>query len=364
MMSEDNHPANSATMRDVAALAGVSVTTVSRVVNGQPSVSPMREELVRAAIERLGYRRQPVASGVGREGWRSHSIGLLVEDVSDAFSSRLHRSVEKVAHERGVIALALSCDDDPLREQEALAAFLARRVDGVIAMPALGDHSHLRAEHEAGIPIVAVDRVPAFPGIDVVTVDNEAGARRGVEHLLAHGHRRIGFLGDLPTITTADQRYAGYRAALRGAGIPPDPALIVRGVRGTEQATAAATGLLRSHGRPTALFSAQNSITIGTIEALRALGRHHEVAVVGFDDFFLADLLDPGITVVAQDPAELGRLAARRLFARIDGDSSPPHRDVVRTRLIVRGSGELEVSRAPDRRRNNDRLTRGATARQ
>jgi LacI family transcriptional regulator len=337
-------------MRDVAARAGASLKTVSRVVNGEPGVTPGLEQRVRLAIEHLGYRHHLPASSLRRGGGRTESIGLLLEDVGNPFSSRLQRVVEQVARERGVMTVAVSCDEDPQRERDALAAFMTRRVDGIIVMPAKGDHSHLRAEHEAGMPIVAVDRSPGFAGIDTVLVDNQAGARRGADHLLARGHVRVGFVGNHAGLSTADQRYAGYRSALKGAGIPVDPALVARSVTGIAGGGEAAARLLEAPDPPTALFTAQNLLTIGAVEFLRAIGRQHEIALVGFDDFLLADLLDPAVTVVAQDPSELGARAARRLFARIDGDASPPHRDVVRTRLIIRGSGELEPTRTNSRK--------------
>jgi LacI family transcriptional regulator len=341
-MSETSASGSRPTMRDVAAAAGVSLKTVSRVVNGERGVTAGLEQRVRLAIEHLGYRHHLPASSLRRGGGRTESIGLLLEDVGNQFSSRLHRAVEHVARGRRVMTLAVSCDEDPRREREALAAFMIRRVDGIIVMPAQGDHSHLRPEHKAGMPIVAVDRNPGVPGIDTVVVDNQAGARRGVEHLLVRGHVRVGFVGDQVGITTADQRYAGYQSALRGAGVPLDRGLVARSVTGIAAGAQAVARLLAQPNPPTALFTAQNLFTIGAVECLRALGRQYNVALVGFDDFLLADLLEPAVTVVAQDPDEIGARAARRLFARIDGDVSPPHRDVVRTRLVARGSGELE----------------------
>jgi LacI family transcriptional regulator len=249
------------------------------------------------------------------------------------------------------LVLAVSCDEDPHREREALTAFTSRRLDGIIVMPAIGDHLHLRAEHEAGTPIVTIDRRPGFPGVDTVVVDNTTGARRGVEHLLAHGHTRIAFLGDRVGMPTANQRYAGYRAALAAADVGMVTSVIARNVTGITRAIDVASQLLAAPEPPTALFTAQNLITIGAIHTLRACGLQDEIALVGFDDFLLADLIEPPVTVVAQDPAEIGACAARRLFARIDGDDSPPHRDVVRTRLIPRGSGEIPAPGRPLTRR-------------
>jgi hypothetical protein len=149
-------------MRDVGALAGVSLKTVSRVVNAERAVSPTLRARVERAIDRLGYRHNLPASNLRRGDRRTASIGLLLEDLGNPFPSGLHRAVEDVAGERGVMTLAVSCDEDPGREREALAALTARRVDGVIVMSAKGDHVHLKAEHDAGMAMVSVDRRPGF----------------------------------------------------------------------------------------------------------------------------------------------------------------------------------------------------------
>ncbi len=160
-------------------------------------------------------------------------------------------------------------------------------------------------------------------------------------HLVAAGHRHIGFLGDLARIPTAQQRHAGYRAAMREARLPVARDTTIRDVSTVQAAEAATTAMLSGDRPPTALFTAQNLVTIGALQALRRMGRQHEVALVGFDDFLLADLLDPPVTVVAQDPHAIGRLAAEQLFRRTTGDRSAYATIVVETRLIPRGSGEI-----------------------
>ena len=171
--------------------------------------------------------------------------------------------------------------------------------------------------------------------------DNAGGAFAATSHLLAAGHRRIGVLGDLETIFTARERLRGYREALEANRVPFDPALVRMGLHDSAAAADATGELLAAENPPTALFSAQNLITIGVVERLRELGRHREVALVGFDDLTLADALEPGLTVVAQDAQRLGRATAERLFARLDGDGGAARRVVVPTTLIERGSGEL-----------------------
>jgi LacI family transcriptional regulator len=327
------------TMRDVAALAGVSLKTVSRVVNQEPGVSPELASRVLDAVALLGYRHNLTASSLRRADQKTATIGLLLDDSSNPFSSELLRAIEDVAWERGTLALAGSSDEDPDRQRELLHALVSRRVDGLIAVPASGNQSSLLRERLLGRPMVLVDR-PA-PEADSVTVDNRAGAARALRHLVAHGHHRVAFLGDLRSLWTATERHAGYVEGLTAEGITLDQRLTVMDVRGVDAAERAVSALLSSAEPPTALLTGQNLITIGAIHALQRLGLQHRIALVGFDDFPLADLLDPRVSVVAQYPTAIGRTAAELLFARLDGDRRPPQHVVVPTRLIARGSGEL-----------------------
>ena len=328
-------------MREVAAVARVSLKTVSRVVNGESGVSPRLARRVMSAAERLNYRHNVPASNLRRSNGRSATIGVVLEDVANPFASALHRSIEDVAVQRGVLVFAGSSDEDGERERRLVSAFASRRVDGLIIQPASHDHNYLMVERRAGTAIVFVDRPPAHLDADTVVTDNAAGVRRGVHHLIENGHRRIGYLGDLHTIDTARERYEGYCAELAEKNIGLDERLVRLDLRGIARAEAAATELLSAAEPPTALFTGQNFITIGAFRALRGLGLHKSVALVGFDDILLADLLEPGITVIAQDPAAIGRAAAEILFRRLDGDRSPPQRRVVLTRMITRGSGEI-----------------------
>jgi len=328
-------------MREVAALAGVSLKTVSRVINAEPAVSDDVRSRVVGAIQRLDYRHDHAASSLRRSDRKTSTIGVLLEDVSNPFSSALHREIEDVALRRGVLVLAGSSDEDEAREQQLIAAFTSRRVDGLIIVPASHDHSYLLSERRAGTSMVFVDRPPAFLDADSILTDNQAGARQGVAHLIARGHRRIGYLGDLMTITTAADRHQGYEQELATARIALDPLLVRLNVHGIDRADAATVELLKLAEPPSALFTSQNLLTIGASRALHRLDLHYRIALVGFDDVLLADLLDPGITVIAQDPSTMGRKAAEQLFRRIDGDQSPSVHLVVPTRLITRGSGEI-----------------------
>ena len=329
-------------MKEVATLAGVSLATVSRVVNGDGKVRPDLVERVQEAVSLLGYRRDLTATNLRRADRASASIGLVFDDVANPFHAALLRGVETVARTRGVLPLVGSSDEDAARERELAEAFLSRRVDGLIVVPAGPDQSYLRPERDAGVGLVFVDRPPAFIDADCVLSDNAGGAYEATAHLIAAGHRRIGFLGDQRRIFTATERLRGYREALTAHGILYDGSLVRMDLHDSAAASAAAAELLTADDPPTALFSAQNLITIGTVERLRALDLHRTIALVGFDDLTLADAVEPGLTVVAQDAHELGRLTAELLFARLDGERGPTRHVEVPTTLIPRGSGELE----------------------
>ncbi|MEP7055750.1 MAG: LacI family DNA-binding transcriptional regulator [Actinomycetota bacterium] len=331
------------TMRDVAALAGVSVKTVSRVVNGEAGVREPLTSRVQKAVFLLDYRHNLTASSLRRSDGKTASIGLLLEDVANPFSSTLHRAIEDFARARATLVFAGSSDEDADRERELLRAFAVRRVDGLIIVPTNRNQESLGQERRLGTPLVFVDRPAGFANVDSVTSDNRGGAEDAVRHMLERGHRRIGFLGDLQTITTANERYRGYADALASAGLALDPALVRKSVTDTDAADAATMDLLASATPPTALFTGQNLITIGAVRALRRLGAQHRVALVGFDDFTLADLLEPAITVIAQEVTEMGRKAAELLFSRLDGEGGEAQHVVMQTELIERGSGEIQA---------------------
>jgi LacI family transcriptional regulator len=329
-------------MKDVAGVAGVSLATVSRVVNGRDDVRADLAARVRDAIEVLGYRRDLTASTLRRADRLSASIGLVFEDVSNPFFSAVHRGIEDVAREHGTLTFAASSDEDPDRERELAEAFGGRGVDGLVIVPCGEDQSYLLRERRSGTALVFVDRPPRFIDADAVLTDNAGGARAGVDHLLSGGHRRIAFLGDRPAIHTAVERRAGYRAALAAAGVPADPALERVGLVDSTVAAAAALEQLSAPDPPTAIFAGQNLITVGVLRALRQLGRQHQVGLVGFDDVMLGDMIEPGITVVMQDPYELGHRAAELLFAQLDGSGDGDARRIeLPTRLVTRGSGEI-----------------------
>ncbi|MFC8504457.1 LacI family DNA-binding transcriptional regulator [Pedococcus sp. NPDC057267] len=336
-----DRPRSRATMRDVAAVAGVSVKTVSRVVNDEPAVSPAAATRVRRAVEQLGYRHDLTASNLRRSVRRPSTVAAMLQDLSNPYSARLLQAIELVAHERDVAVVASSLDEEPERERRLVEGLVRRRVDGLLLMPATSRQDYLLPDLHAGLEAVFVDRRPHGVDVDSVTVDGARGGAKAAAHLLEGGHRRIAFLGDLPRIETAAARCAGFVGELERQGAPADPLLVVTGLRTPADATRALLGLLDLDDPPTAVFAARNTLAEGAVRALRQRHLASTTALVGFDDFPLADLLDPPLTVVQQDVEAVGAEAARRLFARLAGDASPPCHVELDPVLVTRGSGEI-----------------------
>ncbi|NUQ97885.1 MAG: LacI family DNA-binding transcriptional regulator [Streptomyces sp.] len=330
------------TLADVAREVGVSAKTVSRVLNEDGPVSPRTREQVLAAVAKLGFQPNLMARNI-RVGGPDTTIGLVIPDLANPFFGAVARAIEDTVGERGLTLLMGSSADDPGRERALTDKFLARRVSILMIVPSVGaDHSHLKSHRAAGLPVVFLDRPGVGLSTDSIVSSNRAGTHDGVAHLIAHGHRRIGFIGDLPVkLYTRRERLAGYRTALQEADIAYDRSLVTNAHDQPAAATATAQ-LLALSDPPTALFAGNNMVALGMVAEL-ARTKRKDVAVVGFDDVPLAEALEPALTVVAQDPEEIGRSAATTALARLDGDRSRARTINVPTRLIVRGSGERSL---------------------
>ena len=329
------------TMKDVAAEAGVSLKTVSRVMNGVTTVDEALAARVIEAVDRLGFVTNLAASGLRRADRRSHQIGaVMVADPLSPFLGTLLGPIQSVAMARGSVLLASTVTKDSGLEQDFVHAFVARRVDGLVLAPSSPNQAYL-AGLVGSLPIVCVDRPAAGVSTDLVMATNYSGGFEAVSHLIRRGHRRIGYIGDLEAYVNTTERFTGYLGAMHAAGLSVDPAWIRHGVRTSEGAEQATHELLAQPEPPTALFTSQSILTIGMLTALKELGLQTAIAHVGFDDLPLAELLHPALTVIAQDSATMGTRTAELLFQRIDEPGGTPVRVDVSTRLIARGSGEL-----------------------
>ncbi|MBN6052054.1 LacI family DNA-binding transcriptional regulator, partial [Nonomuraea sp. RK-328] len=319
-------------MEDVARQAGVSLKTVSRVVNQEPHVSPVLQRRVQEAISALGFRRNEAAARLAR-GATMLTIGLIMENISNEFYSRLAKSVEASAADHEALVVFGSYEERPERERMLVESMYARGVDSLIIVPSAADHGWL-AEY-GGLTTVFVDRVPhGLEPADVVLLDDVRGGRMATEHLLARGHRRIALISDDDALSSVHDRATGYRGALREAGAEVDESLVVRGVFDPWRAGHEVTRLLALDDPPTAFFATNNRAAVGVIQALRE--RPERPAYVGFDDFALADVFSPGVTVVRYDVTRLGRSAVDLLLS----PSDTPRRIKVPVELVARGSGE------------------------
>ncbi len=325
------------TMSDVAAVAGVSLKTVSRVVNHEPGVRAETAGRVTEAIRTLGFRPNVVAADFARGAGRSE-IGLVIDDVSNPFWAKATRAIEDVATASGRHVITASSDFLPAREHEIIESLVSRRLGGLIIVPVAEDHAYLALELELGTSIVFLDRPQHGLDVDIVVLDDYGGARTAVEHLLRQGHRRVALVSQSEHIYTMRERRRGYLEALRAAGLEPDPDLEIR-AETTDEARARTAWLLGQRKRPTAVFCANNRMTVGVIGALGDDRRR--VALVGFDDLELAEALAVPLTVVRTDAAELGRAGAELLLKRMGGWDDPPQRLVLPTTLVIRGSGEI-----------------------
>ncbi|VXC45435.1 LacI family DNA-binding transcriptional regulator [Plantibacter sp. T3] len=321
-----------ATMQDVASLAGVSSKTVSRVFNDDPHVLPETRSRVESAMRELNYVPNVLARTF-RAG-RSSSVGVAVPDVVDPFFAAVVRAVEEVCSVSGITTLVTSIGDDPARERAVLDSLLRSQLMGLVLAPVAEDQSWLApwAEHT---PIVFVDRAPGGLDADSFVEDDHRGAYLATRHLLEHGHTRVAFIADSAHPPSTRRRLEGYRSAIAESGIDLDDTLVSLDATDREPAAAVVDGLLGLASPPTALFSANARVTMALVPALRSRG----IASLGFGDFPMADQLDPAVSVIEQDPARLGRLAATRALARFgDADGEHERSTVVPVGLLLRES--------------------------
>jgi LacI family transcriptional regulator len=323
------------TMVDVAREAGVALRTVSRVVNNDPTVGPEYAAKVQAAIAALNFRPDERARQL-RTGITG-TIGAVVRRIAEVNPELA--AIEQTARDSGLTLLAASTDFDEARERDILISLCRQRLDGMIVEPIGESHSYLEPELGSGMPIVAMDRPVTGIPADCVMSDNASGIGMAFHHLYRHGHRRIAYIGDSERVYSGRERAAAFRAALRSHGQPVE-GLVQPGDIAPERVSAALDTVLNGAEPATALVTGTLDTTI---MVLRLLGREaaSRLAIVGFDEVPLADLLQPPLTVVAQDTATIGRTAVELLRARIADPTRPVQDVVVPLQLKIRGSGEV-----------------------
>jgi LacI family transcriptional regulator len=323
-----------ATINDVAARAGVSTATVSRALNGKSTVDPALVARVLEAAQALGYQPNGPARNLRRQ--EAAVLALIISDVENQFFTAIARGVEDIAARAGYSVVLCNSDESAEKERRYVEVAIQERVAGVIVSPT-GDAA--RALIERGTPVVAVDR-PLPDGGDTVLVDTRLAAREATAYLISQGYQRIACITGPSGVRTADDRLAGYRDALRTAGLRSTTRLIRRTEFKADGAHRAAVDLLDAPEPPDAFLIANSAMAIGVLSALAEHGLRpgRDAGVIAFDDVPWAGLVDPPLSVVAQPAYDIGTAAAQLLLARIADPGRPPTTTTLGARLITRGS--------------------------
>jgi LacI family transcriptional regulator len=368
------------TIEDVAAAAGVSRATAARALGGYGRVSDETRSVVRKHAQALGYQANRLAQGMVTG--RTLTLGFVSADMADAFFGQTMRGFTDIARAQGYDVIISNSEEDPRLERRAVETMLQRRVDGLLLAPTeLDKVRHLEAVLTSGLPIVQIDRSVRGLAADAVLIDNVGAARDAVNHLIERGHERIGLLtaglADGDPIAQFDavatdpvhaqtplSRAVGYLSALRSAGLPVEARLIASAssaARYADRAEAAVAGLLTQPDPPTAILAVDGMLTLCAFEAVQDSGLRFpdECTVLGFDDLDWTRIVRPRVTVVAQPAYDIGATAARRLLARLAGDTSPPQTLLLETSLVVR---ESTTSATPAARHSASAKARTRTA--
>ncbi len=326
------------TIREVAERAGVSLTTVSHVINQTRYVSDATRQRVLEAMDELNYRPNALARSL-RSG-KTQTLGLILPDSSNPFFAELGRAVEKTAIQAGYSVILCNSESDVAREEFYVGVLSTKQIDGIIFVATGNPIESLQYLDEQGIPVLVVDRdLPDFE-VDAVLTDNLLGGYQGTQHLLEQGHTRIAFISGPLNGTPSAKRVDGYRKALLEADIEIDPALILLGDYHPESGWEAAAKLLSLNQPPTAIFCANDLMAMGAIRAINTAGLlvPHHIAVVGFDNIELSKYCTPPLTTVAQPIEDIGSSAASILIERIQHRHRKLQRLMLATELIIRQS--------------------------
>lgn len=329
------------TLKNIAAFAGVSITTVSRVLNGQAEHYRIKKEtadsVLRAATE-LNF--SPYKSIFKPAQARSTTIGLIIPDIAHFFLSHVAKTIREELGKVGYSVLICDSREDTDIEKECIELLLSRSVDGLIVLPVGKEFKHLRDIYFRGIPIVCVDRLSPELDCPTVGIDNHAGVREAMEYLITRGHRRIACVQRMPESWISSERLRAYREALAGHNIPIDESLIIGDAFGKENGYLEGKLLLSRGERPTAIFAFSHVLTFGVLQALREEGLTfpQDISLISFDDLPFSEYLEKKITAVRQPVSEMGMMAVNLLMAQIRGNRKDPAHITLRTHFIRRES--------------------------
>lgn len=330
-------PLRQPSIKDIAKLAQVSHSTVSRALQGSPLVNAETAEKIRQIASESGYRASAVARGLVTK--RTRTIGLVVTTVADPFASEVVSGLEQAANDRGYAVFLAESNGEPEREKKVVQSLAERRVDGIVVTSSRVGALYLPLLSEMEVPIVLVNNQHPGAFVHSVMIGNVEGSRAAASHLVELGHRRIAYLGDQFGYQSDTERFAGYREALGAAGIPFLPELVVHGDGKPEEAMTAMGSLLALPEPPTAVCCYNDMSALGALRSIRLKGLRvpEDISVVGFDDLFLASYTQPPLTTVRQPMRRMGQMAMESLCSLMSGAESEI-RIRVDAELIVRES--------------------------
>jgi len=335
------------TIEDVARLAGVSVATVSRVINKQGGVKASTEGRILAAIEELNYIPNAVARSMVRK--TTNTIGVIIPDINNPFFPLVVSGIEQQARKKGYFTILCNTNESPDIEEEVIQVLLERSVDGLIITTADEDGYQLQPVIERKIPVVAVDRQIKNYEVDTVLVGNVDGAYQATRHLILQGHKKIAIIRGPQNTTPGFERFAGYQRALAEYGLPVRPDYVLDGDFKEASGYLLTKNLFSLADRPTAIFTANNLMTLGCLKALAEIGwvLGEEVSLIGFDDIDVAEFVDPKLTVVSRPMRQLGEAAFDLLYEKMTHRGTWAMRHyVLSPELKIRQSCVLRSGRA------------------
>ncbi len=329
-----------ASMNDIARSAGVSIATVSRVLNNNGNVNEATRARVQKAIKDLKYQPSRVAKRLRSKSLTSHMLGVLIPDIQNPFYVDVLRGIEETAYKRNYAIIMCNYGQDEKKEKLYLEILRSEAIDGLIAAPARQDDPLLKKMVNEGLPVVCVDRGLEGMDVDIVVVDNREGAFKAVQFLIDSGYKRIAHISGLPSIPTSRQRELGYKDALEQNGLPVDESLVKHGDSKYESGLKLCRELLNLPDPPDAIFTGNNLITLGALETIHTKGLRipKDIAIIGFDDMIWSNSLSPPLSAVRQPAWEIGKRAGELLIQRIEEPGRTCIQMILKTELMKRSS--------------------------
>jgi len=331
-----------ANMKDIAKMAGVSVVTVSRVVNNSANVGDETRKKVQKAIKELNYKPSRVAKRLRSTVASGNLLGVLIPDIQNPFYIDVLNGIEEIAYKNNYALIMCNFNQDEEKQAKYIDMLMAEAVDGMIVAPVNAEDEKIINVIESGLPIVCVDRglKDVDVDVDVVLVDNKRGAFLAVEHIIKSGYKRIAYISGKPAIPSSKQREEGYISALNKYGIKIDKSIIKYGDSSHKSGVTLSNELLNSINPPDAIFTGNNLITLGALETIHKMGLKipEEIAIVGFDDMYWSNSLNPPLTAVRQPAHEIGKRAIELLIQRIEDPNKSTVQMILNADLIQRKS--------------------------